>query len=558
MNTSPGPSSPRDRPGAAHGQAVLADVPGDHRDRGGRLVVVVEAGVLVLGPADHPRVDVARRPRSARTRARRRSGGRDRATAPARRRGGGRTARALRRSPSYGSRLVDEAGARSPRAAPHGRSGSGSIIGRSEPYTSCSAPTQPGDHLDRNRAVARGVVERERIAQLDRRSAARLQPLRQQRRVAGEHREHDRQVGVLAPAERRERQPCRLHLRDVVGQRAPPQRFAQRRLGVRVDGAPPGWTKQRHAALAARSSSGPASSSASGPASAVAGSETPTQPRASTVSTSSGSGCSSATGPHAANCSGSAATPSRWAVDQLRASARAAASRSRSGSRSRSARGRRRPRASWLARASGRLARRSRTAARPAEWSTVRPSRGGRTGATSRTASASSSGGVQMCWWTSTRKSNSTKFLQIMLKARKGGCGRLRGGRHAAGEATRGGTINVAIVDTPNTEDLARLTPSLFTAKSHIRVNYTILDEDTLRERRRERRGRSRPSVRRGDDRSVRGAAVRQGWLHHRPDADGLVGQRLQAGRHHPVDPQRAVIRRRGSTRRRSTGSRRS
>jgi sorbitol/mannitol transport system substrate-binding protein len=59
------------------------------------------------------------------------------------------------------------------------------------------------------------------------------------------------------------------------------------------------------------------------------------------------------------------------------------------------------------------------------------------------------------------------------------GCG---GAKHAAGEATRGGTINVAIVDTPNTEDLARLTPSLFTAKSHIRVNYTILDEDTLRE----------------------------------------------------------------------------
>ena len=59
------------------------------------------------------------------------------------------------------------------------------------------------------------------------------------------------------------------------------------------------------------------------------------------------------------------------------------------------------------------------------------------------------------------------------------GCG---GGKHVAREPTRGGSINVAIVDTPNTEDLARLTPSLFTAKSHIRVNYTILDEDTLRE----------------------------------------------------------------------------
>jgi sorbitol/mannitol transport system substrate-binding protein len=59
------------------------------------------------------------------------------------------------------------------------------------------------------------------------------------------------------------------------------------------------------------------------------------------------------------------------------------------------------------------------------------------------------------------------------------GCG---GGKHVARKSTRGSSINVAIVDTPNTEDLARLTPSLFTAKSHIRVNYTILDEDTLRE----------------------------------------------------------------------------
>jgi sorbitol/mannitol transport system substrate-binding protein len=59
------------------------------------------------------------------------------------------------------------------------------------------------------------------------------------------------------------------------------------------------------------------------------------------------------------------------------------------------------------------------------------------------------------------------------------GCG---GAPHVSGESNRGGSINVAIVDTPNTEDLARLTPSLFTDRTHIRVNYTILDEDTLRE----------------------------------------------------------------------------
>jgi sorbitol/mannitol transport system substrate-binding protein len=50
------------------------------------------------------------------------------------------------------------------------------------------------------------------------------------------------------------------------------------------------------------------------------------------------------------------------------------------------------------------------------------------------------------------------------------------------GGSNGGGSINVAIVDTPNTQDLARLTPSLFTDRSSIKVNYTILDEGTLRE----------------------------------------------------------------------------
>jgi sorbitol/mannitol transport system substrate-binding protein len=59
------------------------------------------------------------------------------------------------------------------------------------------------------------------------------------------------------------------------------------------------------------------------------------------------------------------------------------------------------------------------------------------------------------------------------------GCG---DGKHQARSSNSGGSINVAIVDTPNTEDLARLTPSLFTARNHITVHYTILDEDTLRD----------------------------------------------------------------------------
>src|SRR5829696_3898896 len=56
------------------------------------------------------------------------------------------------------------------------------------------------------------------------------------------------------------------------------------------------------------------------------------------------------------------------------------------------------------------------------------------------------------------------------------------GGGDKGGGSKRGGSINVAMVDNPQMEDIAHLTPSLFTAKSHIEVNYTILDEGTLRE----------------------------------------------------------------------------
>jgi sorbitol/mannitol transport system substrate-binding protein len=48
--------------------------------------------------------------------------------------------------------------------------------------------------------------------------------------------------------------------------------------------------------------------------------------------------------------------------------------------------------------------------------------------------------------------------------------------------ATKGGSINVAIVDNPQMKDISALTPSLFTAKTNIKVNYTVLDEGTLRQ----------------------------------------------------------------------------
>lgn len=43
-------------------------------------------------------------------------------------------------------------------------------------------------------------------------------------------------------------------------------------------------------------------------------------------------------------------------------------------------------------------------------------------------------------------------------------------------------TINVAIVGNPQMEDIASLTPELFTAETGINVNYVVLEEQTLRE----------------------------------------------------------------------------
>ena len=51
-----------------------------------------------------------------------------------------------------------------------------------------------------------------------------------------------------------------------------------------------------------------------------------------------------------------------------------------------------------------------------------------------------------------------------------------------AGDATAGREINVAIVGNPQMEDIAKLTPKLFTEKTGIKVNYSILGEGDLRE----------------------------------------------------------------------------
>ena len=52
----------------------------------------------------------------------------------------------------------------------------------------------------------------------------------------------------------------------------------------------------------------------------------------------------------------------------------------------------------------------------------------------------------------------------------------------AASGRTTGKTISVAIVANPQMQDIASLTPSLFTSKTGIKVNYTILDEGKLRQ----------------------------------------------------------------------------
>jgi len=54
----------------------------------------------------------------------------------------------------------------------------------------------------------------------------------------------------------------------------------------------------------------------------------------------------------------------------------------------------------------------------------------------------------------------------------------LAGGAMAQDEKT----INVAIVGNPQMEDIATLTPDLFTAETGINVNYVVLEEQTLRE----------------------------------------------------------------------------
>jgi sorbitol/mannitol transport system substrate-binding protein len=68
--------------------------------------------------------------------------------------------------------------------------------------------------------------------------------------------------------------------------------------------------------------------------------------------------------------------------------------------------------------------------------------------------------------------------LLALVGAVAAGCGSSSNGSKGSGSRT----INVAIVDNPQMKDIASLTPKLFTAKSGIKVKYTVLDEGTLRQ----------------------------------------------------------------------------
>jgi sorbitol/mannitol transport system substrate-binding protein len=60
------------------------------------------------------------------------------------------------------------------------------------------------------------------------------------------------------------------------------------------------------------------------------------------------------------------------------------------------------------------------------------------------------------------------------------GCGLLGDDDDDGG--SEGGSIKVAIVDNPQMQDLTKLTPSLFTDETGIEVDYSVLEEGTLRE----------------------------------------------------------------------------
>ena len=57
------------------------------------------------------------------------------------------------------------------------------------------------------------------------------------------------------------------------------------------------------------------------------------------------------------------------------------------------------------------------------------------------------------------------------------------GGTAAPGKSSGGGELNVLMVGNPQMKDLEKLAPANFTKKTGIKVNFTILPENELRDR---------------------------------------------------------------------------
>ena len=125
---------------------------------------------------------------------------------------------------------------------------------------------------------------------------------------------------------------------------------------------------------------------------------------------------------------------------------------------------------------------------------------------------------------------------------RRCGTGRLRRRRRRGREPKGGGSINVAIVDTPQ-----HAGPR---ASHAVAVHQPDQDQGELHDPRRghlargddTRRGRRRPPVRRGDDRPVRGAAVRRGTATSGTSRAWPPQTGLRPGGRHPVGTERPVV----------------
>ena len=131
------------------------------------------------------------------------------------------------------------------RTSPAGSSG-GPTTGRSEPYTSRSAPTAAAIASTAPRPVGGDVVEREEVV-CHLRPAARGQPLGVERRAAGEHRPDDREQRVLVAPPRHPRVPGLVQLGDVRGERRPPAGERGARPRHRPPRRRPGMHEQRGA-----------------------------------------------------------------------------------------------------------------------------------------------------------------------------------------------------------------------------------------------------------------------------------------------------------------------